>query len=141
MATGNKFNCYVADVHNGLHNHSSDVIKAMLTNVAPLATNTVFSNITEIAAGNGYSAGGATCSLTSSAQVSGVYSLILLDGTWTASGGSIGPFRYAVIYNSTNTGANKPLICWFDYGSNITITNGNSFATLFNSVTGVLQDQ
>lgn len=136
MATGNKFNIFVADVANKIHNLGSDTLNVCLTNSAPLATNTVFSNIAEISPGNGYSAGGATAALVSSAQVSGLYSLILSDAVFTASGGSIGPFRYAVLYNLT--AASKNLIAWWDYNSNITITSGNSFPTLFNSVSGVL---
>lgn len=139
MATGNKFNCFVNDVCNKIHNLGSDTLNVSLSNNAPLVTNTVFSNITEIAAGNGYTAGGAQATLVSSTQVSGLYSLILNDAIFTASGGNIGPFRYAVLYNFT--APSKNLIAFWDYGSNITITNGNNFATLFNSVAGVLQLQ
>lgn len=129
------------DLASKVHNLGSDAIYAMLSNSSPVATNTQRSQITEISAGNGYSAGGTQATLVSSAQSGGVYSLILNDAVFSASGGNIGPFRYAVLYNFTNSGASYPLICWFDYGSNITITTGNSFATLFNSVTGVLQLQ
>lgn len=136
MATGNKFNVFVKDLGNKVHNLGSDVLKVALSNAAPINTNTVFANITEIAAGNGYSAGGTQATLVSANQVSGVFTLILNDAVFTASGGTIGPFRYAVLYNSTATGS--PLIAFWDYGSNISITTGNSFATLFNSVSGVL---
>ena len=136
MASGLKFNCFVADVANNVHNLGSDTLNVGLTNNSPLTTNTVFSNITEIGAGNGYAAGGNQATQVSSAQVSGLYSLVLNDAIFSASGGNIGPFRYAVLYNFT--AASKNLIAWWDYGSNITITNGNSFATLFNSVSGVL---
>ncbi len=141
MATGNKFNSFVSDLASKVHNFGSDAIYAMLSNASPVATNTQRSQITEISAGNGYTAGGAQATLVSSSQVGGVYSLILNDAIFMASGGNIGPYRYAVFYNFTNSGASYPLICWFDYGSNITITNGNSQSTLLNSVTGVLQLQ
>ncbi len=136
MATGSKFNQFVKDLGNKVHNLGSDVLKVALSNASPLNTNTVFSNIVEIAAGNGYAAGGNQATLVSANQVSGVFTLILNDAVFTASGGTIGPFRYAVLYNSTAAGS--PLLAWWDYGSNVSITTGNSFATLFNSVSGVL---
>lgn len=139
MATGNKFNVFVKDLANKVHNLASDTLNVCLSNSSPINTNTVFSNITEIAAGNGYAAGGAQAVFVSGNQVSGLFTLILSDAVFTASGGTIGPFRYAVLYN--NTAAGKPLIAYWDYGSNISITTGNSFATLFNSVSGVLQLQ
>ncbi len=126
---------------NKVHNLGSDQINVMLSNSSPIRTNTQRSQITEIAAGNGYSAGGSQATLVSSGQVNGLYSLILNDAVFTASGGNIGPYRYAILYNFSNSGASYPLICWFDYGSNITITNSNSQSTLFNSVTGVLTNQ
>jgi hypothetical protein len=137
MATFNKFNQFVADVANKVHNLGSDTLKVGLTNTAPVATNTQYSNITEIGAGNGYAAGGNAVTVTSSAQTSGTYKLIAGNVTFTATSGSIGPFRYAVLYNSTP--ANQNLIGWYDYGTNLTITAGNSFQVQFDPVNGVLQ--
>ena len=57
MANFNKFNAFVADVANKVHNLGSDTLKVLLTNTAPVATNAVKADLTEIAAGNGYSAG------------------------------------------------------------------------------------
>ena len=137
MAAFNKFNSFVEALAEKVHNLGSDTLKVMLTNTAPVATNSIKTNITEISAGNGYTAGGNTTSVTSSAQTSGTYKLVLGDPTtWTASGGSIGPFRYAVLYNDTAT--NKELIGWWDYGSSITLASGESFAVDFDPTTGVL---
>ncbi len=122
---------------NKVHNLGSDTLKVMLTNTAPAATNAVKTDITEIAAGNGYSAGGGAATLVSSAQASGTYTLKLNNVTFTASGGSIGPFRYCVLYNSTPAAGN--LIGWYDYGTNLTITAGNAFQVQFDAVNGVLQ--
>lgn len=141
MSSVSKFNTFVADVANKVHNLGSDQLYVMLTNAAPLATNTIRSNIAEIAAGNGYTAGGALASLISSTQTAGLYSLLLNDASFTATGGNIGPFRYAVLYNFTNSGASYPLIQWWDYGTNISIVSGSTWTTLFNAVTGVLQLQ
>jgi len=65
---------------------------------------------------------------------------VLADpATWTAAGGSIGPFRYAVLYN--DTAANDPLIAWWDYGTSITLGAGDTFAVDFDPTTGVLTIQ
>ncbi len=137
MASFNKFNQVVADVANKVHNLGSDTLKVMLTNTAPAATNAVKTDITEIAAGNGYTAGGTQATLVSSSQSSGTYTLKLNNVTFTASGGSIATFRYCVLYNSTPAAGN--LIGWYDYGTNLTVTAGNSFQVQFDAVNGVLQ--
>lgn len=137
MATFNKFNAFVEDVAEKVHNLGADTLKVMLTNVAPVATNAVKADITDITAANGYSAGGAQAVQTSSAQSSGTYKLVCSDVVFTASGGSIGPFRYAVLYNSTPAAGN--LIGWWDYGTNLTLTDGNTFTVDFSATNGVLQ--
>jgi hypothetical protein len=137
MASFNKFNSFVEALAEKKHDLGADTLKVLLTNTAPVATNSVKADLTEISAGNGYTAGGNTASVTSSAQTSGTYKLVLGDpATWTASGGSIGPFRYAVLYN--DTAANDELIGWWDYGSSITLATGESFAVDFDPTTGVL---
>jgi len=136
MAAFNKFNQFVADVANKVHNLGSDTLKVALTNTAPVATNTVFANIVEIAAGNGYVAGGAQATLVSSAQSGGLYTLKLNNVTFTATGSSIANFRYVVLYNATAAGGN--LIGWYDYGSALTVTAGNSFQVQFDATNGVL---
>jgi hypothetical protein len=137
VASFQKFNSFVEALAEKTHNLGSDTLKVLLCNTAPVATNTVKANLTEITAGNGYTAGGNTASITSSAQTSGTYKLVLGDPTtWTASGGSIGPFRYAVLYNDTAT--NDELIGFWDYGSSITLAAGESFAVDFDASTGVL---
>ncbi|MBN9601818.1 MAG: hypothetical protein J0G33_02685 [Afipia felis] len=125
MASYNKFNSFVLDLATKIHNLNSDTLKIMLTNSAPSASNTIKSNITEITAGNGYTAGGNQAVFVSGNDTAGTYKLILSPVVFTASGGSIGPFEYAVLYNSTP--ANGNLIAWWDYGTSLTLTNGNSF--------------
>ena len=137
MATYTKFNQFIEDVFEKVHNCGSDTLKVMLTNVAPVATNSVKADLTEIAAGNGYTAGGATVAQSSSAQSSGTYKLVVADPTFTASGGSIADFRYAVFYNSTTAAGN--LISFWDYGATITVTNGNSFTVDLDQVGGVFE--
>jgi hypothetical protein len=136
MASFNKFNAFVEDLAEKVHNLQGDTLKVMLTNTAPLATNVVKTDITEIGAGNGYTAGGTQASQVSSAQSGGLYTLKLGSVTFTATPGSIGPFRYAVLYN--DTAASDQLIGWYDYGTNLTVTSGNSFQVQFDATNGVL---
>ena len=136
MATFSKFNSFVEAMAEKVHNLGSDTLKVMLTNTAPSAANTVKTDITEIAAGNGYTAGGAAVTITASAQTSGTYKLVGNDVTWTASGGSIGPFRYVVLYNDTAT--NDELIGYYDYTTNLTVTSGNLFTVDFDQINGIL---
>lgn len=138
MASFNKYNVFVEDLAEKVHNLGADVLKVALSNTAPNAgTHTGLANITEISAGNGYTAGGNAASVTSSAQTSGTYKLVLGDpATWTATGGSIGPFRYAVLYNDTSV--SDKLIGWWDYGTSITLATGESFTVDFDPSSGVL---
>lgn len=138
MATYNKFNQFVEDVAEKVHNLGSDTLKVLLTNTAPAATNSIKSDLTEISAGNGYTAGGTQATISSSSQTSGTYKLVLADVVFTASGGTIGPFRYAVLYNDTPSSPADPLIAWWDYGSSITLQAGETFTVDFDASNGVL---
>lgn len=125
MATFSKFNCFVEDLAEGKHNLASNTLKLVLTNSAPAAGNTVIGDITQIANGNGYTTGGATISISTSSQTGGTYTLVVsADPSWTATG-TMGPFRYVVLYNDTH--ANDPLIGWWDRGSSLTLENGDTF--------------
>lgn len=111
----------------------------MLTLTAPTSSNAVKADLTEISAGNGYTAGGTAATISSSAQSSGTYKLVLADVTFTASGGAIANFRYAVLYNDTPTSPADPLIGYWDYGSTVTLASGESFVVDFDGTNGVLQ--
>lgn len=122
----NKYNTFVQDVGRKVHNLNSDTLKIALTNTAPNAsTHAVLADITEITAQNGYSAGGTACTGVSYSQSSGTATLSATGPTFTGTG-TFGPFRYAVLYNST--AASGPLIGWWDYGSSISVNNGDTFA-------------
>jgi hypothetical protein len=127
MAAYNKFQQFVEDLAKKVHNLDTDTLKIALTNTQPLATNSVLANITQIGAGNGYVTDGNTATFSSGAQTSGTFKLVLADVTFTASGGNMNAFQWAVLYNATPTSPLKPLIAWFDYGTSIIVTNGNSF--------------
>jgi hypothetical protein len=134
MKIFNKFNSFAEAVCEKKHNLGADSIKWMLTNTAPAVTNTVKADITEITAGNGYAAGGVVQAITSSSQTSGTYALAMSGNkVITAAGGTIGPFRYAPIYN--DTAANDELIGFYDYGSSITLADGESFTINSDTIT------
>lgn len=125
MATFTFFNSAKEALPEKVHNLGADSLKWMLTNTAPLATNSVKADLTEIAAGNGYTAGGTAVTVSSSAQTGGTYTLALNSCTFTAAGGSFADFRYIVLYNDTAT--NDELIGYLDYGTSYTLTTGNTF--------------
>jgi hypothetical protein len=133
MASFNKFNSFVEAVAEGTHNLGSNQLTIALTNTAPVAGNSVLANITEITYTN---LSTRNLTTTSSSQTGGLYRLIVADTTLTSTGGSTGPFRYVVVYNSTAAGG--PLIGWFDYGSSITLLSGESLTVDFDQVNGLL---
>lgn len=143
MATYVKFNQFVEYVCEQVYNLGSDTLKLALTNTAPTAsTDTVFltgSLHPPPAATNGYTAGGNTLTISSSAQTSGTYKLVLADSVFTAAGGSLGPFRYAILYDDTPTSPADPLIAYWDYGSSITLLTTETFTADFDATNGVLQ--
>jgi hypothetical protein len=136
-----KFNAFVEHKNEGVHNLGSNLLKVYLSNVLPdSAADAVKADLAEIAGGNGYTAGGHTVTITSSAQVAGLYKLIGSDVTITAAAGTVGPFRYVVFYNDTPTSPADPLICAWDYGVAITLADGESFTVDFDQTNGILQD-
>ena len=139
MAAYNKINIFVQDLANKKHDLSADTFKVMLTNTAPVATNAVYADVSgaELANGNGYTTGGTAATITSSTQTSGTEKWILQTVVFTASG-SMGPFRYALLLNVTQTTPLKPLIAWWDYGSSITLASADTFTVAFDGTNGVL---
>lgn len=128
MATYTKFQPFVEKLAEKAHNLGSDQLKVALTNSAPSAANAVLTDITEITYTNCSSRNITT---SSSSQSAGTYSLVVNDLTLTASGGSVGPFRYVVVYNDTAT--NDELIAYYDYGSSITLADTETFLIDFGS--------
>ncbi|MBV5280267.1 MAG: hypothetical protein J0651_03140 [Actinobacteria bacterium] len=136
MATFNKFNQFTEDLAKGGHNLSTGVLTIALcaTANAPVATNTVLANLTPIAYTN---LSARTITITSCVQTTGTLKLILTDLVLTATG-AVAPFQYVVIYNDTPTSPVDPLIGWYDYGSAVTLANGDTFTIDFDAAAGVL---
>lgn len=140
MAVFNKFNQFVQDLGRGVMNLNSDTLRDLLTNTSPNAADTVVdtttstctvkstSNAAEIAAGNGYTKKGTAIGSTAYSQSGGAATLSGGNVVYTASGGTIGPFQYVVCYDdSVATTATRPVIGWWNYGSAITLQNGETF--------------
>lgn len=140
MATYNKIQDFVEQLGKGVHqlHAAGHLLKLMLVNSpAPVATNTVKADLTEIGAGNGYTAGGEDAQ-NDYTETGGTASLTNVDIVWTASGGTIGPFRYAVLYNDTPATPLDPLIAWWDYGSSLTLNDTETFTADFGANTFTL---
>lgn len=130
MATYNKFQDFSEQLVIGTHDLDGHTFKVMLTNSAPVATNTIKANLTEISAGNGYTAGGTATTIAVS-ETTGTTTVTGTQVVFTASGGSIGPFQYAVLYNDTSASDN--LVAWWDYGSAVTLADGETFTVKFSN--------
>lgn len=140
MATYNKFYSFSTDLADGSHNFKATgghVYKLMLTNSLPVATNTVKADLTEIAAGNGYTAGGEVLTISRSNTTGTEKIIVSADITWTAVTGSMATFQYVVIYNDTQTSPAKPLVGWIAYPSPITMLVGESFLADFDQINGL----
>jgi hypothetical protein len=134
MASFNKYQKGVEALVEGI-NAGTDTWKIALSNRTPVvASDATLSDAVEISAGNGYTAGGNTASVSSSSQTGGTYKLVLNSpSTWTATGGSIGPFEYAILYDATTDN----LIGYWDYGSAVTLSEGESFSVVLDGTSGV----
>lgn len=135
MAAFNKFNSFTHELGKGTHNFTSHTLKAVFTNTAPTAANSVLADLTDLSTAGGYTAGGVTLDSVTWTTSTGTAKLTIADELFTASG-SVGPFRYVALYNSTAAGG--PLIGWYDYGSSITLASGESLTVNFDDVNGVL---
>lgn len=126
MATFQKFFSFVESIAEGAHNLGSNVLEVALTNTAPTTANTQLSDISQVS----YTFCSArTVTITSSAQSGGTYSLVGNDLVLTATGGDVGPFRYAVLFDQGSTG--DKLIGFWDYGSAVTLHDGETFTVDF----------
>lgn len=138
MATYNKTNAFPEDLAEKVHNLQTDTLTVALTAAAnaPIASNATLSALTQISYTN---LSARVLTVSASSQTSGTYKLVVSDLVLTASGGSVATFRYIAIYNDTPTSPADPLICWFDYGSNLTLADGETLTLDFDGTNGLLQ--
>jgi hypothetical protein len=136
MAAYNKHQAFVENVAEKVHNLGADALTIALTNTAPTAANAVLADLTQISYTN---CSARVPTISSSAQSSGTYKLVLADLVLTASGGTVGALRYVDLYNDTPTSPADPLIGWWDYGSSITLADTETLTLDFDGTNGVLQ--
>ncbi len=134
IASFTKFQDFSEQLIRGVHDWDAHTFKIALSNTAP--TNTDVSLATggahpPPAAANGYTAGG-TATTISVSESAGTTTVQGTQVVFTAAGGNLGPFRYAILYNDTATSPADALIGFFDYGSSITLgdTDGLSVVLL-----------
>ena len=135
MAAYSKFQDYTEQLNKGVHIWGTHTFKVALTNTAPVATQTSFDAVTAHAApaaANGYTAGGHTLAVTIG-EAAGTTTVGVDAVVITATAGGIGPFRYIVVYNDTATSPADALVMYADYGSSITLADGETFTITFNS--------
>lgn len=132
MATFNKFQDFTEQLVKGVHQYGTHTYKLALTNSAPVATNTILANITQIANGGGYITGGATVTITVS-ESTGTTTIGGDAVTWTGVDAGMGPFQYYVLYNDTATSPADALVGWWDHGSPVTLAAGETFTVNFNN--------
>lgn len=135
MANLQKFSGFARAVLNGVHKFASDTFKVALTNAAPSASAAVLTDVTQIT-GGAYTAGGYVLDGVTLTDASGVAKVAITDEVITAAGGTVGPLRFAVVYNDTAAG--KPLVGYIDYGSSITLADGETLTLDFDADAGVL---
>lgn len=136
MAAFTKFQPFVENLAEKVFNLGADTLKVALTNTSPTNTFNQLSSVTQIAGTGGYTTGGTATTITSSAQTSGTYKLVITDVVFTSSS-TMGPFEWAVLYDDTST--NDELIGNWDYGSAVTLaSSGDTFTVDFDGTNGVL---
>ena len=115
-------------------NAGSDTWQVILSNTAPVvATDTTAASATELGTAGGYTAGGNNAAVSTATSTAGVYKLVLADpATWTASAGGF-TFRYVILYNLTLT----QCIGYWDYGSSLVMTAGQTFTADLSAANGV----
>ena len=115
-------------------NMGSDTWQVILSNTAPtVGTDTTAASATELGTAGGYTAGGNNCAVSTAASTAGVYKLVLADPTaWTGSGAGF-TFRYAILYNLSQTQ------CWayWDYGSSQLVGLGETLTVDLSAANGV----
>jgi len=132
MASFNKFQQFVEDLAKGVHNFTSDsscsvTVALCAAANAPVATNSILGNLTQISYTNLSSR---VVANVTAEHTTGTVTFAADDLVLTASG-TVATFRYVVLYNDDPTSPADPLIGWYDYGSDVTLANGETFTIDF----------
>lgn len=127
--TFNFFNNFSDYLGEKVIDFNNDTLKFMLTNTAPVVTNSLYGDISgnEIANGGGYTTGGETLTTVVWSETSGAAKLESADVVWTGTAGGMATFRYAVLYDDTPVSPAKPLIGWIDYTEALDVADTETF--------------
>jgi acetyltransferase-like isoleucine patch superfamily enzyme len=142
MASYNKIQDYTEQLNKGVHNWSSHTFKAVFAVGATVATNTVLADLTHLSTGGGYTGGaggGVALDTVTLTETTGTAKVTIADEVFTATGAAVGPFRYVTIYNDSATSPADALVCWYDYGSSITLNDTETFTIDFDPTNGLWQ--
>jgi len=124
MATYNKIQQFIEDVFHGVHDFSADALEVCLTVAEPTAaTDAVLLDLTPISYTN---LSTRVITADASGRSGATYTLSLTDLTLTASGGAVAAFQYITVFNQDSATPTDALICYFDYGSSLTLQDGES---------------
>lgn len=132
MAAYNKFEDFAEQICKAVHNVGSDTWKVALTNSAPVSTNTILANITQIAGNNGYTTGGTATTLSNS-ESGGTMTVSGTQVVFTGGTATMADFRYAVLYNDTASSPADALVAWWDYAATVTLAPSETFTIKFNN--------
>lgn len=114
-------------------NSGTDAWKVALAATVNSADTTFTAGTTDLANGNGYTAGGNATATTSASQTAGTYKLVLASpAVFTATDAGF-TFRYAILWNSTTS---QPVAYW-DYGSSQVVAAGETVTVTLDASTGV----
>jgi len=144
MAAFNKVNGFVEHLAEKVHDLGGDTLKIALSNTAPgsetpdPSVNTADCILGNVTAVSTTALDSVTVTTTGSSQTGGTYKLVCNDITMTSTGGNTGPFQYVYLYNDTSTSPADPLIGYYDYGSSITLSTGETFTVDWSAASGVL---
>jgi len=137
MAAFSKINNFVNALGQGLHNLSANTsLKAVLALTSISAGVTTYASVTEITAANGYATGGLVIGSTTWSSLAGTSRLKGADVVWTASGGTMATFQFVVIVDDKATADN--LVGFWDFGTAVSITVGNTFTVDIDPTNGIL---
>lgn len=134
MATYTKYDTAIEKLCNKLVDAfgTTDLWKAVIHTDAPItATDSVLTDLVQIAGSNGYTTDGSDITFNST-RTGGTVTATGTDVVWTASGGNLGASttgRYVSIYDSTATA--KDLWASWDYGSVFTVATGETLTLDF----------
>ncbi len=132
MATFTKFQNFVEDLANGVHDllGTDDTLKVYLSNDLPVvATDALKSHVVEITNQNGYTAPIDTEN--SGAESGGVLTVTSVAEIVITATGAVGPFQYVVLYNDTPSSPLDPLIGYWAHTSAVTLADGETFTIDF----------